>query len=142
MAEFLKTVENDHNVEAYIRSVENLRRRADAWTMLEIMESETGEEPKMWGSSIIGFGKYRYKRSDRSEHEWMLTGFAPRKAATVVYVMPGFSAYGELMSRLGRYRHSVSCLYISRLTNVDLKVLREVIRRSAGDMRSKYLSGL
>ena len=134
----LKTVENDGDVWAFLDSVENARRRDDAKAVVGMMEQVTGETPRMWGDSIVGFGRYRYRRSDSSEHHWMLTAVSPRKAALTIYIMPGFSAYGELMDRLGKHRHSVSCLYITRLANVDFDVLTELVRRSVEDMRLRY----
>ncbi|MDE2911925.1 MAG: DUF1801 domain-containing protein [Paracoccaceae bacterium] len=138
MATTLKTAENDGDVAAYLDSVENPRRRDEAWTVLRMMEAVTGETPRMWGDSIVGFGRYRYRRSDRSEHDWMLTGFAPRKSAMTIYIMPGFSAYGDLLERLGRHRHSVSCLYVTRLGSIDFDILTELVRRSVADMRQRY----
>ena len=134
----LKTVVNDKSVEAFLDSIENSRRREDARAVMAMMAEVTGETPKMWGTSIIGFGRYRYRRSDQSEHYWMLTGLSPRKAALTVYIMSGFSAYGDLMDTLGRYKHSVSCLYITRLGNVDFNILSELVRRSVSDMRTRY----
>ncbi len=138
MAEALKTAENDGDVGEFLNSVEGARRREDAWTVLRMMERVTGEKPRMWGTSIVGFGRYTYRRSDRSEHTFMLTGFSPRKAALVVYIMPGFSKYGDLMAALGKHRHSVSCLYVTRLANVDFDVLTELVGRSVADMREKH----
>ena len=138
MATGLKTVENDGDVRAFLDSVANERRRADAWKVVRMMESASGERPRMWGESIVGFGRYRYRRSDNSQHGWMLTGVSPRKSSLVVYIMPGFSAYGDLLGRLGRHRHSVSCLYITRLANIDFGVLTELVTRSVADMRRKY----
>jgi len=134
----LKTVENDGNVNKYLQSVENRVRREDTKRVVAMMEEVTGEPARMWGDSIIGFGRYRYRRSDSSEHYWMLTGVAPRKAALTVYIMPGFSRYGELLDRLGKHRHSVSCLYMTRLANIDFDVLTEMVRRSVADMRDMY----
>ena len=138
MAKSMKTVENDGDVGEFLNSVENARRREDAWAVLHMMERVTGEKPRMWGTSIVGFGRYTYRRSDRSEHTFMLTGFSPRKSALVVYIMPGFSAYSDLMASLGKHRHSVSCLYLTRLANVDFEVLTELVGRSVADMRAKY----
>ncbi len=134
----MKTVENDGDVDAFLNSVENTRRRDDAKKVVEMMARVSGEPARMWGDSIIGFGRCRYRRSDQSEHYMMLTGVAPRKTALAVYVMPGFSAYGDLMDRLGKHKHSVSCLYIAKLANIDFEVLAELVRRSVADMRDRY----
>ena len=134
----LKTVENDGDVAAFLDSVENPRRRDDAKKVAAMMGRVSGETPRMWGDSIVGFGRYKYLRSDSSEHGWMLTAVAPRKSALTVYIMPGFSKYGDLLNRLGKHKHSVSCLYITNLSNVDFDVLTELVRRSVEDMRSNY----
>ncbi|MDE0113726.1 MAG: DUF1801 domain-containing protein [Albidovulum sp.] len=134
----LKTVENDADVDEFLSSVENPKRRRDAMQVAEMMGRVTAEPARMWGDSIIGFGRYRYRRSDQSEHNWMLVGLSPRKTALTVYIMAGFSAYGDLLARLGKHKHSVSCLYISRLDNIDFDVLTELVRRSVDDMREKY----
>ena len=131
----MKTRENDGDVDAFVGSVENRTRREDLRTAIDLMQRVTGEEPRMWGDRIVGFGRYRYRRRDRSEHSWMLTGVAPGKSALTIYIMPGFSAYGDLLESLGPHRHSVSCLYISRLARVDLAVLEALVRRSVDDMR-------
>lgn len=137
----MKTVENDGDVAAYLDSVDNIRRRKETQRVVDMMRQITGEEPRMWGDSIVGFGRYPYRRSDGSRHQWMLTGVAPRKAALTVYIMPGFKPYGELMQQLGRHRHSISCLYITRLENIDFGVLTELVRVSVRDMRNKYCGG-
>ena len=134
----LKTVENDSDVWAYLDSVTHAVRRQDAIAVTKMMQEVTGEEPKMWGDSIVGFGRYQYRRADGSQHWWMLTGVAPRKQALSVYIMPGFKPYGDLMAALGKHRHSVGCLYITRLANVDFDVLKELVERSVRDMRLRY----
>ena len=93
----------------------------------------------MWGDSIVGFGEYHYK-SERSSQEgdWPLTGFSPRKRNLTVYVMPGFSNYKSLMNKLGRHKSSVSCIYFNKLEDIDVKVLKQVIRRSVADMKKMY----
>ena len=137
----MKTVENDGDVYAFLESVENSRRREDSIRVARMMEEVTGETPRMWGDSVVGFGRYKYRRSDKSEHNWMLTGLSPRKAALTVYIMPGVRHYGDLLEKLGKHRHSISCLYLTRLENVDFDVLTELVRRSVDDMREKYLGG-
>ena len=134
----LKTVENDGDVGLFLQSVENRVRREDAIRTAEMIERVTGETPRMWGDSIIGFGRYQYRRADGSRHNWMLTGLSPRKSALTVYIMPGFSDYGELLEKLGKHRHSMSCLYLTRLSNIDFEVLTELVHRSVEDMKRKY----
>ncbi len=136
----MKTVENNANVADFLNSVENARRREDTKRVAGMMSEVTGETPKMWGDSIVGFGRYAYRRSDGSLHRWMLTAVSPRKAALTVYIMPGFKLYGDLLKKLGKHRCSISCLYITRLENVDFDVLTELVRRSVSDMRKKSLT--
>ncbi len=129
MAE-LKTRKNDASVEKFVNSVENKTQKEDAKVLLKLFKDITKEEPAMWGDSIIGYGSYRYK-SDRStqEGDWPLTGFSPRKQNLSIYIMPGFKDYGELLKNLGKYKNSVSCLYINKLADVDIKVLEETIKK-------------
>ena len=133
-----KTKPTDAKVEAFIEAVDHEKKRADAWRMLEIMKEVTGMEPKMWGPSIIGFGSYHYKYESGREGDAMITGFSPRKAKMSLYIMPGFSKYDELMSRLGKYKTGKSCLYVNKLEDIDEEVLRELIAQSVKDMKEKY----
>ena len=138
MAE-LKTKKSDASVELFLRNVENDRRREDAFLLLDLFTQVTKMSPKMWGTSIIGFGEYHYK-SDRStqEGDWPLTGFSPRKKNMTVYIMPGFKDYQDLMDDLGKFKTSVSCIYFNRLEDIDTKVLKRVIRKSVADMKKRY----
>ena len=136
----MKTLENDADVDAFLNCVENKRRAADARVVTDMMRGITGLAPRMWGPSIIGFDRYRYRRRDGSEHSYMITGLSPRKAALTVYVMPGFSAYADQLARLGRHKHSSSCLYITRLEAIDLTVLKEIVTDSVAVMRRRYHS--
>jgi hypothetical protein len=129
MAE-LKTQPNDGSVEAFLESVENQRRREDAFEVLDLMKRVTCEEPTMWGSSIIGFGTYRYKYESGREGEWFVAGFSPRKQSLTLYIMGGFSPHGEVMARLGKYKTGKGCLYINKLDDVDGAVLEELVRSS------------
>ena len=94
------------------------------------MAEETGEPPRMWGASIVGFGSYHYAYASGREGDWMALGFSPRKANLTLYLMDGFGGYGELLDRLGKHSTGKSCLYIKRLSDVDVDVLREMVRRS------------
>lgn len=126
-----KTQPTDASVREFLDGVENEARRADAKRVLELMREVTGEEPRMWGPSIVGFGAYRYRYESGREGDWFLAGFSPRKSNLVVYIMSGFPRHAELMERLGKHRTGKSCLYIHQLADVDLDVLRELVRRSA-----------
>lgn len=134
----LKTQENDGDVRAFLQHVDNARRRDDSLVLLALMERASGLPPRMWGDSIVGFGAYEYVQKNGTPGRWPLTGFSPRKAALTVYIMPGFKKYGALLDRLGMFKASVSCLYITRLANVDLAVLTELVAKSVDDMRAMY----
>jgi hypothetical protein len=129
MAE-LKTQPNDGSVEDFLESVENPRRREDAFTVLDLMKRVTGEEPALWGPSIIGFGTYHYKYESGREGDWFVAGFSPRKQSLTLYIMGGFSPHDEIMARLGKYKTGKGCLYINKLDDVDMEVLEELIRSS------------
>jgi hypothetical protein len=125
-----KTKPTGKGVEEFLAGVENDRRREDSIRMLEIMREITGEEPVMWGPSIVGFGRYHYRYASGREGDWMLTGFSPRKSALTVYIMAGFDQYGDLMAKLGKFKTGKSCLYINKLDDVDLPTLKKLIRES------------
>jgi hypothetical protein len=110
--------------------------KRECFTILQMMENITGEKPKMWGDSIVGFGSYHYKYASGREGDWFLTGFSPRKQNLTVYIMSGFKRYDELMARLGRHKTGRSCLYVKKLEDVDLSVLEELIRLSVERVRS------
>ena len=104
----------------------------------DIMQKVTGCVPAMWGTSIVGFGRYHYKYASGHEGEYFLTGFAPRKQSLTIYIMPGFSDFADLLSKLGKHKRSKSCLYLNRLEDVDKAVLQELIAKSVEAMRRKY----
>jgi len=131
-----KTQRNDGDVMAYLEAVENKRRREDSMVVLKMMEEATGEPAEMWGTSIVGFGSYHYRYASGREGDFMLTGFAPRKQALTLYIMGGHERYEALMAKLGKHRTGSSCLYINKLADVDLDVLRELIAASVDYMRS------
>jgi len=131
-----KTVPHDGSVTEFLSAVENDRRREDAFALLEIMREETGEEPVLWGPSIVGFGSYHYRYASGREGDFLTTGFSPRKRNLVVYVMSGFDGVEDLMGRLGRHSTGKSCLYLDRLADANEEVLRELIRRSVAHVKS------
>ncbi|MCY3980079.1 MAG: DUF1801 domain-containing protein [Chloroflexi bacterium] len=131
-----KTQRNDGDVMAYLESVSNQRRREDSLVVKEMMEEVTGEPAEMWGTSIVGFGSYHYRYASGREGDFMLTGFAPRKQALTLYIMGGHERYDELMAKLGKHRTGSSCVYINKLADVDLAVLRELIAESVDYMRN------
>ena len=121
----------------FLSSVENEKRRDDSYEILNLMKDVTGEEPTMWGSSIIGFGSYHYKYASGREASWFLTGFSPRKQSLTLYIMEGFEKYDELMSKLGKHSTGKSCLYIKKLEDVDMKVVRELVDKSVAFLKSR-----
>ncbi len=130
----LKTQKNDASVKDFLNSVPDERKREDSFAILELMRDITGEEPAMWGSSIVGFGSYRYKYASGREGEWFLAGFSPRKQNLTLYIMAGFDEYDSLLAELGKYKTGKSCLYINKLADVDLPTLRELVRQSVAHM--------
>lgn len=137
MAE-LKTKQNEQSVEKFIKNIADADARADCRVILQIMKQATKAEPKMWGTSIVGFGMYRYKYASGREGDWPLTGFSPRKLSLTLYIMPGFARYEELMQKLGKYKTGKSCLYIKKLTDVNLAVLKQLVKQSVDYMKKKY----
>jgi hypothetical protein len=133
MAE-LKTKPTADSVAAFLDKVSDKARRDDCFTVLEMMKDVTKEEPRMWGSSIVGFGRYRYKYESGREGEWMITGFSPRKGDLTLYITTGFDLFPDLMKRLGKHKTAKSCLYIKTLDDVDRGVLKQLIERSVKKM--------
>ena len=125
-----KTQPTDADVGAFLDAIEDPQRREDSRAVCRLMTDETGERPRMWGESIVGFGSYHYAYASGREGDWMALGFSPRKANLTLYLMDGFTGYEDLLSRLGKHTTGRSCLYVKRLTDVDVEVLREMVRQS------------
>ena len=138
MAE-LKTKLTNASADDFVAAINSDTKREDSQKLLALFRKVTGEEPKMWGTSIIGFGSYHYK-SERSSQEgdWPLTGFSPRKQNLTIYIMPGFDAYKDLLSKLGKHKTSVSCLYINKLADVDMAVLEKLVEQAYRDMKQQH----
>ena len=126
----LKTKVNAASVEGFLNSVTDEQKREDCFEILKLMKQVTKETPKMWGSSIVGFGSYHYKGASGREGDWLLTGFSPRKQNLTLYITGGFDLYKDLLRKLGKYKTSVGCLYIKKLDDVDKKVLKELVAES------------
>lgn len=135
----IKTLANDASVEDFINSVPDVVKREDSFKLLEMFSRITGEKPKMWGTSIIGFGQYHYK-SERSSQEgdWPLTGFSPRKQSLTLYIMLGFEDFTDLLKDLGKHKTSKGCLYINKLADVDQAVLEKLIKQSFEATKKQY----
>jgi hypothetical protein len=132
-----KTQPTAMSVNYYLAGLEPERRRDDARAVNAMMRRVTGTVPKMWGDSIIGFGKTHYKYESGREGDWFLVGFAPRKANLVLYIMPGFKEYAPLMKKLGRHKTGKSCLYINKLEDIDISVLEQLVAKSVAWMRAR-----
>lgn len=129
MAE-LKTSRTDASVDEFIAGVEDKTKRADCLTLISLMADVTGDPGSMWGTSIVGFGTQRYRYASGREAEWFQVGFSPRKQNLTLYIVDGFTEYDSLLERLGKHSTGKSCLYINRLSDVDLSVLDELVRSS------------
>ena len=122
----LKTKLNDASVDAFIDKQPG-SVAADCRTIITLMKKATGEDPKMWGASIVGFGRYAYEGASGRSGEWMIIGFSPRKANLTIYIMMGFEKEAALMKKLGKHTTGKSCLYIKQLSDIDMKLLEELI---------------
>lgn len=137
MAE-LKTKPNSANINDFLSKVENEQKRADSYKILELMKKVTGEEPIMWGNSIIGFGNYHYKYASGREGDWFLTGFSPRKQNFSIYLMSceNEKKLNDLFAKLGKHKTGKSCLYFNKLADIDIRVLEKLIRQSVKDLKT------
>lgn len=129
-----KTQPADENVEAFLETIEDERKRADCRTLLGLMQEITGAAPAMWGTSIVGFGRYHYKYASGREGESFLAGFSPRKQNLALYIMAGFDQYEGLLEKLGKHTTGKACLYVKKLADVDMDVLKELVARSVEHM--------
>ena len=139
MAE-LKTKRNKGDVEAFLNSVADKKKRQDSFTVLELMKQVTGKKPEMWGDSIVGFGSYSYTNTTGRENTWFQTGFSPRKQSLTLYIMSGFDEYDKLLGKLGKHSTGKSCLYIKKIEDVDMDVLKELVRQSVEHMAKNNAS--
>ena len=137
MAE-LKTKISDLSVEKFLQTVPDPDKRQDCFKILELMQEVTQEEPKMWGTSIVGFGAYHYKYKTGREGDWFLIGFSPRKKSLTLYIMAGFTQYDILLKDLGTYKTGKSCLYINKFSDVNTEILKELATASVHYMQELY----
>jgi hypothetical protein len=137
MAE-LKTKQTAASVERFIDQIADEGVRADCRTLAEIMQKATGAPPRMWGSSIVGFGTYSYRYASGRTGDWMITAFSPRKKMLTIYILAGFDGYDELLARLGNHSCGKSCLYVKRLSDLHLPTLKKLIRESVRYVRTKF----
>ncbi len=134
--EKLKTQKNKASVSAFLKRIADAERRKDCQTLVRIMKKVVGAAPKMWGSSIVGFGHYHYKYASGRENDWFLAGFSPRKNDLTIYLMSGIDRHDALLPRLGKYKTGKSCLYIKRLADIDMAVLEELLAESMRHMKA------
>jgi hypothetical protein len=139
MAE-LKTKRTAASVDRFLATIADDGVREDCRALVAIMQKATGEPPRMWGKSIVGFGTYRYTYATGRSNEWMLTAFSPRKQNLTIYIMAGFDGYGELLERLGKHSCGRSCLYVKRLSDLHRPTLQKLVRESVKYLRKKYPS--
>lgn len=133
-----KTTRNNNDVIAFLNGVEHPTRRADGITLLQLFEDVTGLPPAMWGDSIVGFGSYHYRYDSGREGDFLRTGFSPRKQNLSLYCMSGFKNRAEILARLGKFKTGRGCLYINKLADVDLEVLKELIAADFAAMQALY----
>lgn len=132
----IKTKPTTANVKDFINNIEDEQKRKDSFALLNMMKKATGEEPLLWSNSIIGFGNKRYKSPTTGrEVDWLLVGFSPRKANLSLYVHNGLKKKAAALKKLGRHKTGAGCLYINKLEDVDLKILKEIIEAASSDQK-------
>ncbi len=133
-----KTRQTDVSVESFLATVEPARKAEEARVLDGLFRDLTGWTPRMWGPTIIGYGQYHYTYASGRSGNHLATGFSPRKAAHSIYIMPGYADFGAILSRLGKHRIGKSCLYVNKLADIDLEVLRELIRAGLADLGNRW----
>lgn len=133
MAE-LEPKSGTQSVEGFLNGIADEQKRQDCFRLLDIMKAETKAEPTMWGTGIVGFGRYNYKYESGTKGEWFLVGFAPRKSDLTLYIMSGLERYPAQLKKLGKHKTGKSCLYIKTLADVDLPTLKQLIKQSVADI--------
>lgn len=133
-----KTQPTPADVDHFLDAVEPDRRREDAVTLNALFKRVTGWSPVMWGPSMIGYGQYHYRYDSGREGDFLATGFSPRKTSLSIYIMPGYADYSAILERLGKHKTGKSCLYVNRLSDVDLDVLAELIQAGLEDLGRKW----
>lgn len=135
MAE-LKTKETSASVEKFLNSIKEEQKKKDAFTVLEMLKKATKMEPKMWGSTIVGFGNYHYKGKSGREGEWFPIGFSPRKQNMTLYFCFGFEAIKEELKKLGKFKTSVGCLYFNKMEDIDASVLKKMMKTYVDNLKN------
>ncbi len=135
-----KTVPTSDDVDVFLNTVADEKKRKDCYSMMEALKTLTGLEPHMWGPSIVGFGSYHYKYESGHEGDAPIVGFSPRKEAIVVYLLPEFEGRAALLSQLGKYKAGKSCIYIKKLEDINVAILKEMVEASIKDLKKLYPS--
>lgn len=133
----LKTKKTQASVSKFIDGIPDEKRRDECRRLVDIMKRATAAEPKMWGSSVVGFGDYHYKYESGRENDWFVAGFSPRKDSLTLYFMTGIEPYKQLLAKLGKHKTGKGCLYIKNLDDVDANVLMELVTTSAADLKKR-----
>ena len=133
-----KTLPTSQAVTDFLQSVDHPVRRADGIALDQMFRQITGWQPQMWGPSIIGYGQYHYTYDSGREGDFLATGFSPRKANLSVYIMPGYTDFSAILARLGKHKIGKSCLYINKLSDIDMDVLAELVRAGLDDLAQKW----
>ncbi|MCG7520108.1 DUF1801 domain-containing protein [Ruegeria sp. Ofav3-42] len=133
-----KTVPTGQSVESFISAVQPANKAEDAQVLDTLFRKTTGFEPVMWGTSIVGYGRYHYRYKTGREGDFLATGFSPRKTALSIYIMPGYADFGDILSQLGKHKLGKSCLYVNKLADIDIDVLSELIRAGLKDLNQHW----
>ncbi len=133
-----KTQQNDQSVDAYVEAVADETRRQDCRALIKLMSAATKHEPKMWGAGIVGFGSYHYKYASGHEGDSCFIGFASRKGDISIYLMCGFDGHEALFAKLGKHKMAKACLYVRRLSDIDLPILEQLLARSVTEVQRRY----
>ena len=133
-----KTQTSTQDVAAFLATIDNKTRAADAQTLDAMFRRITGWMPRMWGPTIIGYGQYDYKYESGRTGTCLATGFSPRKANQVLYIMPGYQDFGDILERLGKHKKGKACLYINKLADVDMEVVAEIVKAGLDDLNNRW----
>lgn len=135
-----KTVPTDNSIVDFLNTIDNEEVRADCQILIDLMTDATGQPPKIWGTNMLGFGTYHYRYDSGREGDWFLTGFSPRKQNLTIYLQAGIDTEHPDTAKLGKYKAGNSCLYVKKLSDIDLGVLKTLVERSVQYIQAKYVS--
>ncbi len=133
-----KTKPTPQRVSDFIAGIENPKRRADAEVLDDLFRRVTGWQPRMWGPTMVGYGQYHYTYDSGRSGDCLATGFSPRKANLVLYIMPGYTDFGHILDRLGKHKLGKACLYINKLADVEIDVVEEIVRAGLDDLATRW----